>query len=37
VLSLLEQEIDRSLALLGCRNIASLGPDHLVFTDANQG
>jgi isopentenyl diphosphate isomerase/L-lactate dehydrogenase-like FMN-dependent dehydrogenase len=32
VLSLLEQEIDRSLALLGCRDVASLGPDHLVFT-----
>lgn len=37
VLSLLEQEIDRSLALLGCRDVASLGPDHLVFTEANEG
>jgi L-lactate dehydrogenase (cytochrome)/(S)-mandelate dehydrogenase len=37
VLSLIEQEIDRSLALLGCRDIASLGRDHLVFTEANRG
>jgi (S)-mandelate dehydrogenase len=37
VLSLLEQEIDRSLALLGCRDVPSLRRDHLVFTEENQG
>jgi (S)-mandelate dehydrogenase len=30
-LSLLKSEVDRTLALLGCRSIAELGPQHLHF------
>jgi isopentenyl diphosphate isomerase/L-lactate dehydrogenase-like FMN-dependent dehydrogenase len=37
VLSLLEQEIDRALALLGCATISSLDPDHLVLPEGIQG
>ena len=37
VISLLREEIDRTLALLGCRGIAELSPDHVILPDTMPG
>ena len=34
-LSLLREEINRTMALIGCRSIAELSPEHVILPDAS--